>query len=670
MFFYKKLLILLSLLMVSTTLYAKTLDKIVVTANRAAESVKEITSTVTVYEEEQIKQTAANNLGEFLESINMGHVHKYPGQNASVAVRGFRTETHGNDLRGKVLVLVDGRRAGTGNTAMLKTNNINKIEIIKGPAGVQYGSAAIGGVINVITKKGKGKPSLFVEGTYGSFNNQKIAVGGSGSLHGIDAAISYSHETSDDYQTAQGTYDNSEYTDQNISLNLGYTFLKQHRIGLIYTQTTGSDIGNPNKQEYQTANDKLNTMDKSLSSYDISYKGGIKSFKWNAKYFAGKEKREYQNYWNEEKSSENEYKTDFSGAQVNVTYDNKGVFAITTGADYSTYALENRNKNTVGETKPFSNDNTYTNTAFFIIPKLRLIDKKLILTTGVRHDQFKVETETTPLWDTLNSQSETTDNTIFNAGAAYNITKHVKIRAQYGQGFRVPSANELAADYSSLDWSTWTDVAYKGNSDLDPESSETYEAGFDADYGWTAATLTYFQTYYTDMIQEVSVDNYKTWKNVGKAEIFGFEGTFKLDIGAMLDWEWTLEPFMNATFLTHYRDKELDADLEYTSNLQASYGILLSDNDGFFTRLNITHTAKQDITDWNPATFQSEKTTLKAFNVANLTISKRVYTSKDFGSVTLSGNVLNLFNEDYAYVKGYPMPERNYKVSAKYDYQF
>lgn len=651
------------------TSFASSLDKIIVTANRTSENVKEVTSATIIIEEEEIKRSSATNLGEFLEELNIGHIQKYPGQSSSIAVRGFRTETHGNDLRGKVLILIDGRRAGTGNTAMIMTKNIERIEIIKGAAGVQYGSAAIGGVVNVITKRGKGKPSLFIEGSLGSFSYNDISLGSSGELFGMDYSFAYSHEASDDYKTSKGKYDNSEYKSQNLSLNLGYSFLKTHRIGIIFTQNDGTDIGSPNKQEFQTLDNKLDSIDKSLSSYDIQYEGSSNDFNWNMRYYAGKEKRKYINYYNEEESGENEYSTDFKGAQVNVTYDKK-MIAITTGADYSQYNLENRNKTTSTETKPYNMDNQYENQALFIIPKLRLLNETLILTVGARYDSFKVKIEDTPLWTNMKSQNETTTNTIYNAGIAYNVTQKVKLRAQYGQGFRVPSANELAADYSSLNWSTGTNIIYKGNPDLDPESTETYEAGFDTDYGWTSASMTYFQTYYRDMIQEKSESTYRTWTNIGKSEIFGFEGSFKLDFGAIFDWEWTVEPFASFTYITRAKDKETNKDLEYISDLQASYGILVSDNAGFFTRLNITHTSKQDITDWNPQTYVSEKTTLKAFNVANWNISKQVYTSETLGNVTLRGDVLNLFNEDYAYVKGYSMPQRNYKATVRYDYQF
>ena len=129
-------------------------------------------------------------------------IREYPNSLVSVQVRGFQTETHGNDLSSYVLILINGRRAGTGNIAKILTDNVERVEIIRGPASVQYGSSAMGGIINVITKQGKGKPSFYAEGTLGSFEYQKIEAGGAMEMGGFDLSFSASTESQDDYTTA------------------------------------------------------------------------------------------------------------------------------------------------------------------------------------------------------------------------------------------------------------------------------------------------------------------------------------------------------------------------------------------------------------------------------------------------------------------------------------
>ena len=132
-----------------------TMEEVVVTAGRVEEKKKEITSNVTIIDEQEIKMFSATSLGDLLAAKGIGSIKKYPGALTSIGIRGLRTETHGNDLMGRVLVLLNGRRAATGNLAKIMTKNVERIEIIRGPSSAQYGSAAMGGVINVITKQGK-----------------------------------------------------------------------------------------------------------------------------------------------------------------------------------------------------------------------------------------------------------------------------------------------------------------------------------------------------------------------------------------------------------------------------------------------------------------------------------------------------------------------------------
>ncbi|MBW2120189.1 MAG: TonB-dependent receptor, partial [Deltaproteobacteria bacterium] len=113
-----------------------TMDEVVVSAGRVEEKKKELTSNVLIIDEEEIKNSSARDVGDLLAEKGIGHIQKYPGALTSFGIRGFRTEAHGNDLKGHVLVLLNGHRAATGNVAKLMTRNIERIEIIRGPASV------------------------------------------------------------------------------------------------------------------------------------------------------------------------------------------------------------------------------------------------------------------------------------------------------------------------------------------------------------------------------------------------------------------------------------------------------------------------------------------------------------------------------------------------------
>jgi vitamin B12 transporter len=75
-----------------------TLGEVVVTAGRIEETKKEVTANVTVLSREEIEQAAARTVGDLFAELGLSHIQKYPGSLTSIAIRGFRTETHGNDL--------------------------------------------------------------------------------------------------------------------------------------------------------------------------------------------------------------------------------------------------------------------------------------------------------------------------------------------------------------------------------------------------------------------------------------------------------------------------------------------------------------------------------------------------------------------------------------------
>ncbi|MCK4469830.1 MAG: TonB-dependent receptor [Desulfobacterales bacterium] len=614
------------------------LEEVVVTAGRVKEKKKEITSNITIIDEEEIKNSSAKDLGELLTEKGIGHSQRYPGALNAIGIRGFRTETHGNDLEGHVLILVNGRRAGTGNTAKIMTKNIERVEIIRGPASVQYGSAAMGGVVNVITRQGKKKPTAFVEGLLGSYDYKKGSAGFSGKYKAVDFSAAFTTGSMNDYDTANGErYYNTGYNrKENSSLNLGYEFLPGNRIGVIYNYFDVDHVGNSGRL---SSNDLDNYKDTSNKSIDFICDGGTPDglFSWKARYFDGKDKDKWVTMPGGSVSSQT---TDNKGAQAQVSYDQE-YFLVTAGFDWVNYEIE-----TTWDPK----ESEYDNPAGFLLAKTRLFDKKLIITGGVRYDEYDVEMKRGQ------GGSQSDDHTSPRVGAAYLLTDWLKLRSNFGEAFKMPSAKQLAGDFTSYG------KHYVGNPNLKPEKSETYEGGLDFSYASFDSSLTYFHTDFKDKIQTYTkTDGNESWKNLGKAEIEGIEGNLSYDVGSLFSWDYQIKPYVSFTYLTKYKDKETDKDLTYTSDIHVSYGITVSDLDGFSANLNLAYTGKQDIT--YPSTM-----TKGSFNVANFTISKKIINSEKYGGVTLRGEIQNLFDKDYSYVEGYPMPGRMFFLGLRYDF--
>ena len=155
-----------------------TMDEVVVTATRSEEKIREIPAKVEVVSQEDIELTSAETLTEQLKKNTAIDVVEYPGALAGIGIRGFRPEFSG--ITKHSLVLINGRSAGSTNLANILSDNIERIEVLKGPASSLYGGEAMGGVVNIITKKNTGPLTGMAEIGVGSFdtNYEKAAIGG------------------------------------------------------------------------------------------------------------------------------------------------------------------------------------------------------------------------------------------------------------------------------------------------------------------------------------------------------------------------------------------------------------------------------------------------------------------------------------------------------------
>ena len=624
---------------------AQKMDDMVVTSGRIKEKKQDVTTNITVYTEADIQQASIQDLSDILSKEGF-MVREYPNSTISVTIRGFRTETHGNDLASHVLILMNGRRTGTGNLAKISMDNVERIEIIRGPGSVQYGASAMGGVVNVITKQGTGKPSGFVEATLGSWNHKEASAGFSGDYNGFDFSATLSRSSQDDYDTGDGDhYFNTGYdSKERISLNAGWTFVPGNRIGFSYSWYEGNKIGNP---DYLSKNDLDNYVDHALKSFDISYDGQTQDgvLLWKMRYFNGKD--EYETFDLSQKSTHTYFRDTYNqGIQAQVTAKWE-IAHITAGVDWTHYAISNTYSVT-------GKENTYENPAGFVLAKTNLMDDRLILSAGGRYDSYEVESD--------KSKTKKENNWSTSLGAVYKFLSGCSVRANYAEAFRMPTADQL---FMYNDYSSWGMGIWSGNPDLDPESSKTYEIGLDYTKNSLTSGITYFHTNFDDKIGYAydAPADVTRYENIKGATISGIEANLQLDIGAMLGWAWELSPYGSFTYLTEFTDDDTDKDLQYTPEWTASCGLKFNRAEiGFSSRLNLSYIGQQDITDY-------EKTgakTLDRYTVADLVISKRLFSFEKYGAVSIKAEITNLFNESYAAVQGYTMPGRTFYAGLRY----
>jgi len=628
------------------------LDEVVVSAGRIEQPKKDITANVTIIDRKELDQAVSRNVGDLFAEKGIGHIQKYPGSLTAIGIRGFRTETHGNDLQGHVLVLLDGRRAGTGNLAKILTANVERIEIIRGPGAVQYGSGGMGGVVNIITRRGT-KNSVSIEGGAGSFGEYEGIVGATALRNGFDFAGTATWQTMDNYDTGSGTtYANTGFDAKTgISLNGGYEFSPGNRMGVIFTRFESDRNGNPG---YINSVDSDDYSDKNNYSLDFLYNGMESSgrYQWMARYFFGKD----ENNWTDPVASNPDgwdtglrtrNKTDQQGAQAQFS-GNFGTTTLTAGLDWLKYEVENT----------WTPEKTeYTNPAAFLLGKAGLFDKRLILNAGLRYDWYTVKV-TEP-----RGRDENESRLTPSVGLAWPATDTFKLRVRYAEGFVMPSADQLAADY--VNWGIRT----VGNPDLNPEKSRTWDGGIDYSQSGLKGSLTYFTTDFEDkIVNEIAADGSGTWQNLGSATINGFEVELSYDLGAPMNWSWEVRPYLNLTWLTRYEDNATGEDLLYISDINSSTGLVVADDNGFFCRFNVSYAGSQRVWDWEAASYPVPVVKLDSFTVADLAVAYRFARSEAWGGPTARVELRNIFDEDYAYVMGNPMPGRSIFAGLRWEY--
>ncbi|MGQ9669144.1 MAG: TonB-dependent receptor plug domain-containing protein [Desulfosoma sp.] len=647
----------------------QTMEDVVVTATRTTERIMDVPVTTEVITREKIEMSGATHVGDLIGKYITGHYHKYNGLLSPVGLRGFRTDAHGDDVKGHVLILVDGHRIGTGNAAKLNVDRIERIEVIKGPASALYGSAAMGGVINLITRKGQGKPSLTLSGDYGSFNYYKGRVSGEGEVNErfrFHAVTSY--EDVDDYDDPKfGTVYNTWETKKNFGMNLSYALTSNHelRLGGNYADLTG---GYPSWANFMTYGGYVKSArqnyDKSHGYADLEYNGDFfdKAVHWRALgYYLWD-----RNHWNygspDPESDQTKYTDTTWGTDHQFTWNTAPWNTLVFGLNLEKLEKESSGVSGGQPAAPFTPGMEYNSQAYFLQDALDVWNNRVNIVGAVRYDRFELTTRKpkTGTFASFVEKDEAYNHTSPKLGIGIKfLDELLRVRGNVGQGFKSPSADQLSAQYK-----TNTNVTYVGNPDLDPETSLTYDIGFDIFHDLLTFRTAYFHTDYKDKIVQTTTtlngQRAVTWRNSGDARIAGFDLNLAWAMGRTFHWPLGLSLWSNVTFNTTKKDEETNKDLNYISDYEVKSGLDLQYN-GFSAQLSYVLVGPQMIDNWDtwPATTEKKG----SFNFWDMTLRYRFANHWE-----VRGSVLNLFNDRVEWVRGYLMPKRNYLVGVSYTF--
>ncbi len=239
------------------------LDRIVVTASRLAQMDYHLTSDVSVITSEDIETSSAHNVAGLLqERMGLNVYDKSSAKTSMVDIRGFNDTAAMN-----VLVLVNGRKVNSidlsgADYLQVPLETIERIEVVRGAASVLYGDNAVGGVVNIITKEGKGPLKVRLGSEYGSFDQRRADTEMSGSRN------DFSYYLYSSYADAQGYRSNSDVLSKDYDGRLGWILTDLLKAELM-TSWHEDDYGLPgglNDTELQTLGRRGSADDQDFGS--------------------------------------------------------------------------------------------------------------------------------------------------------------------------------------------------------------------------------------------------------------------------------------------------------------------------------------------------------------------------------------------------------------------
>ncbi|MCZ6513583.1 MAG: TonB-dependent receptor plug domain-containing protein, partial [Nitrospinae bacterium] len=207
------------------------LKAIEITATRTSIEEENPASALTVITQEEIQQKQHMQVKDILrEQLGLNVVTSGRlGASSSVFMRGANSAS--------TLVLIDGVQVKSNTTGSfdlqhLQKDNIERIEILRGPQSTLWGADAVGGVINIVTKKGKGEPTHSIAFEGGSFETFKETITSSGALVKFDYSLSASRTDSDGFSSFnedRGATEKDGYGNTSLSIRLGDSFMGDGR---------------------------------------------------------------------------------------------------------------------------------------------------------------------------------------------------------------------------------------------------------------------------------------------------------------------------------------------------------------------------------------------------------------------------------------------------------
>ena len=660
-------------------------DTVVITASRTSQELLDANSSISVVDTKELKNFANDSVPELLRSETGVRL-------TSDGTPGTKRVTIRGESALRTLLMVDGQRIDeqktkSGAPMLINPYFIDRIEVVKGPASVLYGSDAMGGIVNVITKQASEEPFKFEGGANFLSSNNSFSeyVNLSGTLDRFKYAIgAFNTNAGDIVLSDRERLDNTSYDAHGFNGDFSYDILDNLTLGY--------------RGEYYDSNAETSTTAKGTYS---NFRGEIP--KWDRQKHALYLKATDINdviaafdasvYY--QKTTKDFISTPYRGILVDVANEQESVggnlqlelslsdtFYLVTGYDgrlekMSSYSDTNLNMihPTVSVTGyMITDDQGYKQESHALYAMLSTyLTDELTLNTGVRYNYIDNKAGSSVLRMSIlangkpsagmppvmkfNYDDESHSKLVGSAGLVYRPFDNGAFRINWSQGFRAPTLQELYLV-------TATAETQFGNPKLKPEESNNFEVGFRWDDGQLFADYALFYTLTDNYIETKRKTNggmggrpTYTYQNIAEAKSYGAE----LSLSYLIDN--TYEPYANLTYMI--REYEIEGKSTKNTGTPRFFGNAglrfhgdMFELDGY---INFATQTKDD--DLNGSNYFGD-VNYDGYVTANLSVSTKVGPEDQF---TLYGSIENIFDEQYQTNQLIEEPGRFISIGFKAD---
>jgi vitamin B12 transporter len=691
------------------TVPAYRLEGVTVTVTRDETRRDALPRQIEVITRTDIDRTAADDVAQLLKKQATVDVIEFPGLLAGVGMRGFRPQFSG--ITQRTLVLIDGRPAGASNLSLLGLGGLERVEVMKGPASSLYGSSAMGGVVNLVTRRSEGPVRSSATLGYGAWETRQATLTAGGSLSprlDFDASLN-AFERASDYRVGSGTLfrglvgdtvarqiftdsivlspergagqvrEHTQFGTRSANVRLGYRLSDAWRVDLRGEGLRAERVQNPGDLFFAWG-DNRTLKNVARASSDLALTGALGRHGLTLRTFRAREEGENFNHadpaaaqpqfvnlhsWNR-----------WSGLQIQDAVQ-LGAHTLIAGMDRTVARAESERFGAPGQrVAPWEADSRIASTAAFAEGRFRALDERLVATLGGRLDRIHFRIEPTELWDGGIADANQERFTVFNPsfGLQYATVGGVRLHGSGGRAFVTPTAFNVAGQVARR---AETGVHLtRGNPDLDPENSFTWDAGIGLFRPATGldADATYFRTRVRDRITTqrttpgsaaadgTPILSLTSYLNADDAEMQGVEWRLAYDLGARAGRR-VLRPYVNATHMLRAEETlaGVTRDIRNVADLTVSFGVDYDDLRRFRTRLSGRYVGERADDDWN--VWPPAELRYPAFLTLDWTGEMRLLDRFRLGVV-----VSNLTDEVFYEIRGYPLPGRAAQLRLGVDF--